>query len=241
MKIGKILRVHINHSRYDFNNQDVLSTEDTVGQKLALQIAKQRKYKLSAKRRTNNDMFKRNEKRFYQNIMSSQVVQNDVPLNIQNATSFWASIWKRNPTPNEGNWIEEEEKRYQEVLEMNTFQISLPQLKEVLKKLHNWKSPGLDQIQNFWLKKLSSVHEKLHELLYEAIDCPDKFPSDLIIGTTYLLPKGSGFNGSASNSRPITCLSTIYKIVTACLNQIIMSIFYQMKFCVKSKKVAKNN
>ena len=34
-------------------------------------------------------------------------------------------------------------------------------LKTTLKKVSNWKTPGLDGIHVFWFKKFSSIHDRL--------------------------------------------------------------------------------
>ena len=34
----------------------------------------------------------------------------------------------------------------------------------------NWKSPGLDLVQEFWLKNFSSLHERVRLQLKECLD-----------------------------------------------------------------------
>ena len=38
-----------------------------------------------------------------------------------------------------------------------------------LRKMPNWKAPGLDRIQGFWLKRFTSQHQRLTEELNENI------------------------------------------------------------------------
>ena len=40
-------------------------------------------------------------------------------------------------------------------------EIHLDALKVTLKKIPNWKTPGLDDIHGFWFKKFISVHDGL--------------------------------------------------------------------------------
>jgi len=42
---------------------------------------------------------------------------------------------------------------------MKDNEISVGALKEVLRRLHNWKTAGPDEIQNFWYKQLSLIHK----------------------------------------------------------------------------------
>ena len=34
-------------------------------------------------------------------------------------------------------------------------------LKKILKKIRNWKAPGTDRVQGFWLKNSTSLHKNL--------------------------------------------------------------------------------
>jgi hypothetical protein len=78
---------------------------------------------------------------------------------------------------------------------------------------HNWKSPGGDQIHNFWLKKFTCIHKCLLDHFNGFIREPNTFPEFLAHGITYLKPKDSDTK-NPSKYRPITCLPTIYKIMT---------------------------
>ena len=50
----------------------------------------------------------------------------------------------------------------------------------------------------------------------EVIETPSKLPESLIEGVTYLLPKDNDTE-NPEKYRPIACLPTIYKIITACI------------------------
>ena len=125
--------------------------------------------------------------------------------------------------------------------------ISAKDVKEVLTTAQNWKSPGPDRIQNFWYKKFSSCHAPLAELFTACIQNPEMMPRYFTHGTTFLIPKGP-MSDDPSKFRPITCLPTIYKILTACINRLIYShleehiiIAEEQKGCIKNQKDAKNN
>lgn len=83
-----------------------------------------------------------------------------------------------------------------------------------LKKAHNWKSPGIDKIPNFWLYSLNKAHKKLAKELQEMVNDPTKFP----VWVTFLLFKNSDSN-VPKNYRPITCLPTSYKLFTSILTK----------------------
>ena len=77
----------------------------------------------------------------------------------------------------------------------------------------NWKSPGPDLVQGFWLKNFSSLHERISLQLKECLDS-GFVPSWLTTGRTSLLQKDNSKGNLASNYRPITCLLLIWKLLT---------------------------
>ena len=42
-------------------------------------------------------------------------------------------------------------------------------LKKILGRMPNWKSPGPDLVQGFWLKTFSSLHERVRLQLKECL------------------------------------------------------------------------
>ena len=43
-------------------------------------------------------------------------------------------------------------------------------LKKILGRVPNWKSPGPDLVQGFWLKTFRSLHERVRLQLKECLD-----------------------------------------------------------------------
>ena len=48
--------------------------------------------------------------------------------------------------------------------------ITTGSLKKILARMPNWKSPGPDLIEGFWLKNFSSLHERVRLQLKECLD-----------------------------------------------------------------------
>ena len=80
-------------------------------------------------------------------------------------------------------------------------------------KAHNWKSPGNDQIQNYWLKAFPPNHRHITNNFNAIIEEPEKAHDWLTTGVTYLIPK-SGDSKEVRNYQCITCLTTMYKPLT---------------------------
>jgi hypothetical protein len=57
-----------------------------------------------------------------------------------------------------------------------------------LLKAHIWKSPGNDQIQNYWLKTFPATHRYITKNFNSIIEEPEKAPAWLTTSVTYLIP-----------------------------------------------------
>jgi hypothetical protein len=63
-----------------------------------------------------------------------------------------------------------------------------------LSKDHKWKSPGNDQIQNYWFKAFPATHSHVTKNFSAIMEEPEKVPDWLSTGITYLLPKSGDRN-----------------------------------------------
>ena len=84
--------------------------------------------------------------------------------------------------------------------------ITTGSFKKIPGTIPNWKAPGPDFVQGFWLKNFSSLHERVRLQLKECLDS-GFVPSWLTRGRTLLLQKDKSKGDVASNYRPITCLT----------------------------------
>jgi len=67
--------------------------------------------------------------------------------------------------------------------------IQITEITSYLSKAHNWKSPGNDQIQKYWLKAFPATHRHIAKSFNAIIEEPEKAPDWLTTGITYLIPK----------------------------------------------------
>ena len=90
--------------------------------------------------------------------------------------------------------------------------ITTGSLKKILGRKPNWKSPGPDLVQGFWLKNFSSLRERVKLQLKECLDSGFVL-SWLTSERTSLLQKDKSKDKIASNYRPITCLPLMWKLL----------------------------
>ena len=77
---------------------------------------------------------------------------------------------------------------------------------------------GTDQVLNYWLNSLHKGHYILTSLFSDTIENLKDSPAWLSEGITYLLPKTND-TVNPKNCRPITCLSTNYKLLTLIITE----------------------
>ena len=99
----------------------------------------------------------------------------------------------------------------------------------------NWKSPGPDLVQGFWLKDFSSLHEKVRLQLKECLDS-GFMPSWLTRGRTSLLQKDKSKGIVASDYRPITCLPLMWKLLAGVIADQIYAHLDQEKLLPEEQK-----
>ena len=85
--------------------------------------------------------------------------------------------------------------------------ITTGEIINVLKCIHNSKTPEIDEIKNFWLHHRSSTRQRITTLISGIIKEPEKMSDDLT-GIAYL-PKNkhkieNNSNKKQTNYRPIT-------------------------------------
>lgn len=186
---------------------------DNLKQKLRVQATRLKRYTESNNRKIENKKFEESEKYFYKSIRNNNIEVTSPP-DESDPTEFWKNIWS-NPIEHnkEAPWIRKESQNEIEAQGEN-HHITEEEISTSIRKTGNWKAPGLDGIQNFWLKRLTNTHSKISEQFSKIILQPEKFPLFLTRGITYVLPKNSDTKNPA-NYRPITCLPTMYKLLTS--------------------------
>jgi hypothetical protein len=224
------------------SNQLLLEIKDTYRQKAKMKGARLRRYNELEKRKHQNGEYRKDRKRFFRNLESGN--QRDDILTETPVSEFndhWQAIWSKPQNfEKEAQWIYEMETTYANLTPMANVEFNAEDVKIIVKRTHNWKTPGPDNIHNFWLKYFPATYEPLARSFTAIINNTDSIPQYLTEATTYLLYK-KGESSNPGNYRPITCLSVVYKLFTAMLytkiyehcdtNQIIAE---EQKGCIKN-------
>ena len=200
------------------NFEDLAPLKETLKQKIQLKAQRMRRYDKRSKFYRQNNTFKMDKKKFYRELGKTQVIV-EKPPSKEEVEKFWSSIWGTEKEFNEeAEWFKREEERCEGLEQQQWEKLKEVELMEALRKAQKWKSPGIDNVPNFWLNTLDSIHENITNCYNRAATNPERNPQWFTQGITYLLPK-SKETIIPKNYRPITCLSTMYKILTSMVTE----------------------
>ncbi|XP_063588611.1 uncharacterized protein LOC134765758 [Penaeus indicus] len=196
------------------DEKSLLPAKETIKQKIQVKAQRLRRFDKRTRFYRQNKIFQTDAKKFYREIGKGTINVEEPPVE-EDMTNFWNGIWgKEKEFNSEAEWIKREQERMNEVEQQQWDEITVIKLRNASAKSQKWKSPGVDKMPNFWLNSLTSSHEKLAINFTKILQNPESAPEWLTEGTTYLLPKNQETQ-NPKNYRPITCLTTTYKILTS--------------------------
>ena len=208
--------------------------KENLKQKMQLKAQRLRRFDKRNKFYRQNKVFSSDAKKFYREIGKGSISVEEPPEQ-KDVEKFWNNIWGKEKNYNkEAPWLEREEDRMSGKEQQEWEAITVDEVKAALGKTHKWKSPGMDKIPNFWLNSLTSSHKTLTFFLNLIVDDPEQIPDWLTEGVTYLLPKSEDTR-NPKNYRPITCLTTIYKLLTSVMTER-MYTFLEENFVLPSEQ-----
>ena len=149
-------------NRYNVTDENsLLTAKETLKQKIQVKFQRLPRYDKRNCFYRQNKIFKTDAKKFYREIGKRTINIEGPPVD-EEMTKFWNDIsGKEKDFDNEAEWIRREEERMNEVEEKEWEVINIEELLSALTKSHKWKSPGVDQIPNFWLNYLTSAHKQM--------------------------------------------------------------------------------
>ena len=133
--------------------------------------------------------------------------------------TFWGGIWQNNIKTPKRKWMQTVANKIKDkVMQVEDMTINMGMLPHILKKRKNWSAPGIDGIQNFWWKKLTSTWRPLTNAMNCWTDRPELISRWITYEQIVLTPKSNELPDE-KNYEPITCLNTSYKIFTGLLSK----------------------
>ena len=97
-----------------------------------------------------NRLFKQDQKRVYQQL-NGKIESSEKP-DTEESRRFWSNIWGAEKSQKQ-KWLKELRAERNEK-EQGNIQITTEMITKQTRKIPNWKCPGLDGVQSYWLKNL---------------------------------------------------------------------------------------
>ena len=166
-----------------------------------------RRYEERIKQFRQNRIFDFDQKKIYAEFNGGGVRSNDVP-NGEESKMFWGDIWSVEKGHNrEAEWLKDlkNELENEEHLQESVV-ISVEKVMEQCRKMPNWKAPGKDGVQGYWIKNLSNLHERIAIQMNKIVMGEDSPPAWMTYGRTVLCQKDPRKGKTAE--MPITDVET---------------------------------
>ena len=208
---------------------------EELKQRITAIAAKVRRYQGLVDSYKQNRLFENNQRQFYRELdQEEERFDDDQPV-AEESKQFWGNIWSQSADhEKDAKWLQDLRSEVN-VKKQEKIDITTGSLKKILGRMPNWKSPGPDLVQGFWLKSFSSLHERVRLQLKECLDS-GFVPSWLTRGRTSLLQKDKSKGKGASNYRPITCLPLMWKLLAGVIADQIYAHLDQEKLLPEEQK-----
>ena len=166
-----------------------------------------------------NRLFKVDQKKVY-NEFNGKTGSSDGGIpNAEGSRTFCSGIWSVEKKHNkEAKWFSDLKEEIVKLEQQNVV-INESKGKKQCSKMPNWKTPGLDGVQGFWIKRLDKMHERIATQLNEILEETKEMSSWMTYGKTVLCQKDPVKGNSVENFRPITCLPLMWKLLTGIISE----------------------
>ncbi|EQB62067.1 hypothetical protein NAPIS_ORF00357 [Vairimorpha apis BRL 01] len=180
--------------------------------------------------RRENAKFELYRGRFYRDLSDKNETMNDVPD--EEIKNTWSKMWELDTGEADEDLLDEYVLEYKGTKDDSICFPTLDEFMEIIKWLPCWKAAGPDRIFNFFIKKMTTIHNDLYKVI-KTICLDNEQPEEWFFrGITHLIPKGIPQSGK--DFRPITCMSNLYKLTTKCVTAV-------MQIMVEERKLISDN
>ena len=161
--------------KYRVKRKGLTTVIKELKQRILAKAAKISRYEQRIQQYRINRLFKVDQKKVYKEFNGQTGSSNgDIP-NSPESKTFWSGIWSVEKEHNkEADWLsdlkEEMVKFEQQNVVINEYKV-----KKQCSKMPNWKAPGHDGVQGFWIKRLYKMHERITTQLNEILEGTKKY------------------------------------------------------------------
>ena len=129
-------------------------------------------------------MFQDDQKRVYQQLNGK--IESSEKLDTEESRRFWSNIWGTGKSRNKNaEWLKESRLERSNIKQRN-IQITTEMVTQQTRQVPNWKCPGLDGVQGYWLKVFPALHKRIGTQIDEIINNWMDIPKWMTTGKTIL-------------------------------------------------------
>ena len=199
--------------KYGIKRKGLTTVIEELKQRLLAKAAKIKRYGDRITQYRQNRMFAVEQKMVYKELNGGARGESVIP-DAEESKKFWSEIWSIEKEHNrQAEWLRDL-KREKSNINMEDMEITEEMVKKQCRELPNWKAPGRDGVQGYWIKKLSSLHGRIANQLNEVISGVGRLPEWMVYGKTVLCQKNPARGRAVDNFRPISCLPLKWKLLT---------------------------
>ena len=209
--------------KYKLAKNGLKHVYEDLKQRLTAKSKKLQRYKNRNKQFVQNRMFETEQRRFYEELDGSSNSSQVTP-DPEEAKQYWNGFCGEETTyEKEAEWLQRLKEEV-EPLQQDNISINVETVTQFLKKVPNWKAPGPDLAQGFWLKNFTSLHTCIANNFQPCLET-GIVPDWMTKGRTILIMNDPEKGAEAGNYRPITCLQVMWKLLI-----IFFSSFYHINY-----------
>ena len=200
--------------KYNIRRKRLNIVREEMKQRIKAVGAKIERFNSEINQYQQNSMFVNNQGRFFQRLNNEEENHQFEIQNSVETQTFWNGIWgERKEHHKDAAWLKDVKKELEQDEGQDNFDIAKDKM---MRKMPNWRTPGPDNVQGYWLKNLTPLHGQLVVYLQECLDS-GVIPDWLTREQTELIQKDKVKQNIASNYQPITCLPLVWKLLTGIL------------------------
>ena len=206
-------KLKVLEDKYRIKRKGLVIVIEELKQRLIAKRAKLSRYEQRIAQYRQNRLFESDQKRFYKELNGDSEFVHAVP-NAEESKNLWGDIWSVEKKHNvDAEWLREVKQEIK-VNRQEGMIITEVMVSKHSKKMPNWKAPGEDGVQSYWIKRLDTMHGRISEQLNDISNGVRNLPEWMTYGRTVLCLKDPERGNAVDNYRPITCLPLMWKLLT---------------------------
>ena len=154
--------------KYKISENGLKHVSEDLKQRITAKATKIQRYKNRNKQFQQNRLLESAQRKFYEKL--SGVKNHCAPTpDAEMAKKFWGNIWDEEVThPSDADWLKKLKEELK-VTQQANMSITVHKVSQFLRRVPNWKAPGPDLVQGFWLNTVTSLHRRIANQLQSCL------------------------------------------------------------------------